>query len=49
MITKEKEMEISKPYRPEAAPREPKSALRGFALRFKEDLCLKDYFNLCTC
>src|SRR5712671_7337335 len=29
MITKEKEMALSKPYRAESAPQEPKSALRG--------------------
>jgi len=29
MITEEKEMELSKPYRAESAPQEPKSALRG--------------------
>src|SRR5258706_9638981 len=33
MITKEKEMEISKPYRAESAPQEPKSALRGLMQR----------------
>jgi hypothetical protein len=33
MITKEKEVEISKPYRSESAPHEPKSALRGLMQR----------------
>src|SRR5258705_12170123 len=33
MITKEKEMKISKPYRAESAPQEPKSALRGLMQR----------------
>ena len=33
MITKEKEMEPSKPYRAESAPQEPKSALRGLMQR----------------
>jgi hypothetical protein len=33
MITKEKEMKISKPYRAESTPQEPKSALRGLMQR----------------
>jgi hypothetical protein len=33
MITKEKEMKISRTYRAESAPQEPKSALRGFMQR----------------